>query len=148
LVCFTIYVEKKKEKKRKVKKMNERIEKELNGLATKLGKTNEEMLEKYSEIANSNNLDTDNDRQAMVALTLTRNFVRGSLKGSKSTGRSSFGNDAFGFIVGIEPARDVQEWRRKTLLSDYRSNPNTPFNEERCAEVVLTDGGYEKSQLK
>ena len=128
--------------------MNERIENELNGLATKLGKTNEEMMEKYNEIASSNNLDTENDRQAMVALTLTRNFVRGSLKGaSSSTQRSSFGNDAFGFIVGAEPARDVQEWRRKTLLSDYRSNPNTPFNEERCAEVVLVDGGYEKSQV-
>ena len=128
--------------------MNERIENELNGLATKLGQTNEQMLEKYNEIASSNNLDTENDRQAMVALTLTRNFVRGALKGpSKSSG--SFGNNAFGFVVGSEPARDVQEWKRNKLVSDYNSNPNTPFNEERCAEVTLTDAGeYEKSQVK
>lgn len=127
--------------------MNKRIENELNGLAGKLGKTEEEMVEKYNEIATSNNLDTENDRQAMVALTLTRNFVRGSLKGN-SKKKSGFGNDAFGFIVGSEPARDVQQWRRKTLLSDYNGNPNTPFNEERCAEVILTDTGvYEKSQV-
>tara|TARA_R100000353_G_scaffold173555_1_gene140030 strand:+ start:1449 stop:2693 length:1245 start_codon:yes stop_codon:yes gene_type:complete len=128
--------------------MNERIEKELNGLANKLGKSEAEMLEKYNEIAESNNLDLENERQQMVALTLTRNFVRGSLK-SNTTKRSSggYGNDAFGFVVGSEPARDVQEWKRKTLISDYNSNPNTVFNEERCAEVVLTDAGYEKSQV-
>ena len=129
--------------------MNERIEKELNGLAIKLGKTSEEMMTKYNEIATSNNLDTENERQGMVALTLTRNFVRGSLKGNNSSSKKGgFGNDAFGFIVGSEPARDVQQWRRKTLMSDYTSNANTVFNEERCAEVVLTDAGvYEKSQV-
>ena len=63
--------------------MNERIENELNGLATKLGKSEEEMLAKFNEIAESNNLDLENERQAMVALTLTRNFVRGSLKFSR-----------------------------------------------------------------
>jgi len=128
--------------------MNKRIENELNGLANKLNKTEEEMTEKYNEIATSNGLDVDNDRQAMVALTLTRNYARGILKSNSSTTRSSFGNDAFGFLVGSEPARDVQEWRRKTLLSDYNANSNTVFNEERCAEVVLTDAGeYEKSQI-
>jgi hypothetical protein len=127
--------------------MNERIEKELKALANKLGKTDEELTVKYNEIANTNGLDLENDRQAMVALTLTRNFVRGSLKGASSGG--SFGDNAFGFIVGTEPARDVQEWRRKNLLSDYRTNANTVFNEERCAEVVLTDAGaYEKSQVR
>ena len=126
--------------------MNERIENELNALANKLGKTNEELVQKYNDIAESNGLDLENDRQSMVALTLTRNFVRGSLKGS--SGGSSFGENAFGFLVGSEPARDVQVWRRKNLLSDYRTNANTVFNEERCAEVVLTDAGaYEKSQV-
>ena len=60
--------------------MNERIENELKGLANKLGKSEEEMLEKFNEIAESNNLDLENERQSMVALTLTRNFVRSSLK--------------------------------------------------------------------
>ena len=128
--------------------MNERIEKELAGLATKLGKTEDEMLAKYNEIAEANNLDLENERQCMVALTLTRNFARGSLRGNKNTGKKSgFGNDAFGFVVGSEPARDVQAWKRKNLISDYTSNPNTVFNEERCAEVTLTEAGYEKSQL-
>ena len=127
--------------------MNERIENELKGLATKLGKSEDEMLEKFNEIAESNNLDLENERQSMVALTLTRNFVRSSLKTNTSKRSGGFGNDAFGFVVGSEPARDVQEWKRKTLISDYNSNPNTVFNEERCAEVVLTDAGYEKSQI-
>jgi len=127
--------------------MNERIEKELNGLANKLGKTEEEMVTKYNEIATANGLDLENERQCMIALTLTRNFARGSLKGNKSSGRSSFGNDAYGYVVGSEPARDVQEWKRKNLMSDYTSNSNTVFNEERCAEVTLTEAGYEKSQL-
>ena len=127
--------------------MNERIENELKGLATKLGKSEDEMLEKFNEIAESNNLDLENERQSMVALTLTRNFVRGSLKGNTSSKKGGYGNDAFGFVVGSEPARDVQEWSRKKLLSDYNSNSNTVFNEERCAEVVLTDAGYEKSQI-
>ena len=106
--------------------MNERIEKELAGLATKLGKTEDEMLAKYNEIAEANNLDLENERQGMVALTLTRNFARGSLRGNKNTGKKSgFGNDAFGFVVGSEPARDVQAWKRKNLMSDYTSNPNT-----------------------
>ncbi len=127
--------------------MNERIEKELNGLANKLGKTEEEMVTKYNEIATANGLDLENERQCMIALTLTRNFARGSLKGNKSSGRSSFGNDAYGYVVGSEPARDVQEWKRKQLISDYNSNPNDVFNDERCAEVVLTEAGYEKSQV-
>ena len=128
--------------------MNERIEKELSGLAVKLGKTEEEMLAKYNEIAEANGLDLENERNGMVALTLTRNFARGSLKGNKSSSKKGgFGNDAFGFIVGSEPSRDVQEWKRKNLVSDYTSNSNTVFNEERCAEVVLTEAGYEKSQI-
>ena len=126
--------------------MNDRIEKELNGLANKLGITIDEMLEKYNEIASTNGRDLDDDRDALVTLTLTRNYVRGALKGKKT--KSGFGNDAFGFIVGNEPARDVQQWRRNNLLSNYRSNPNTPFNDGDCAEVVLTDSGaYEKSQV-
>ena len=99
--------------------MNERIEKELNGLAVKLGKTEEEMVTKYNEIAQANSLDLENERQCMIALTLTRNFARGSLKGNKSSGKGGFGNDAYGYVVGSEPARDVQEWKRKNLMSEY-----------------------------
>tara|TARA_R110002110_G_scaffold14868_10_gene68147 strand:+ start:1605 stop:2834 length:1230 start_codon:yes stop_codon:yes gene_type:complete len=126
--------------------MNERIEKELNALAKRMKQEYDEILSKYNEIALSNSLDVEDDREAMVALTLTRNFVRGSLKGSKSS--SGFGQNGFGFLVGIEQARDVQAWRRKTLQSDYESNPNTVFSEGRVAEVTLLEtGSYEKSQI-
>ena len=126
--------------------MNERIEKELNALAKRMKQEYGETLSKYNEIASSNSLDVEDDREGMVALTLTRNFVRGSLKGSKSS--SGFGQNGFGFLVGIEQARDVQAWRRKTLQSDYESNPNTVFSEGRVAEVTLLEtGSYEKSQI-
>ena len=126
--------------------MNERIEKELNALAKRMKQEYDETLSKYNEIALSNSLNVEDDREGMVALTLTRNFVRGSLKGSKSS--SGFGQNGFGFLVGIEQARDVQAWRRKTLQSDYESNPNTVFSEGRVAEVTLLEtGSYEKSQI-
>ena len=126
--------------------MNERIEKELNALAKRMKQEYGETLSKYNEIALSNSLNVEDDREGMVALTLTRNFVRGSLKGSKSS--SGFGQNGFGFLVGIEQARDVQAWRRKTLQSDYESNPNTVFSEGRVAEVTLLEtGSYEKSQI-
>jgi hypothetical protein len=132
---------KKKEKKGVVNKMNERIEKELNALANKLSISAEDMKEKYDEIAQSNGLDLENDRQSMVALTLTRNFVRGSLKSNRTTSTGGFGNTGFGFLVGLEPARDVQEWRRKQIVNDYNSNPNDVYNEGRIAEVTLTADG-------
>jgi len=55
--------------------MLERIEKELGSLAKRLGMENDEMNEKYAEIATSNGLDVDDERQSLVALTLTRNYA-------------------------------------------------------------------------
>ena len=132
--------------RKKVKKMDKKIEKELNALAKRLSVSEENMLEKYNEIAVANGIDLNDDRSSMVCLTLTRNYVRGALKGKKSTG--SFGNSVWGFIVGEEPARDVQEWSRRTLQNDYRSNPNSVLNDGRIAEIVETDAGvFEKSQI-
>ena len=125
--------------------MNERIEKELNALAKRMSVDYEEILGKYTEIAEANSLDMEDDRQSMVALTLTRNYVRTSLKSSKTS--SGFGQQGFGFLVGVEQARDVQAWRRKVLQSDYSSNPNEVFSEGRVAEVTLNGDTYEKSQL-
>tara|TARA_Y100000593_G_scaffold17268_1_gene34553 strand:+ start:25383 stop:26618 length:1236 start_codon:yes stop_codon:yes gene_type:complete len=126
--------------------MSDKIENELSALSKRMNITEEEMTTKYGEIAESNGLDLNDDRQSMVALTLTRNFVRGSLKGKKSSG--GFGDSIWGFIVGEEPARDVQEWKRRTIQNDYRANPNAVLNDGRIAEIIETDAGsFEKSQV-
>tara|TARA_R100000315_G_scaffold62349_1_gene43416 strand:- start:3129 stop:4364 length:1236 start_codon:yes stop_codon:yes gene_type:complete len=126
--------------------MNEKIEKELSNLAKRMNLSEEEMTTKYNEIAASNGIDLNDERSGMVCLTLTRNFVRGALKGKKSTG--GFGDSIWGFVVGEEPARDVQEWSRRTLQNDYRTDPNKVLNDGRIAEIVETDAGaFEKSQV-
>ena len=128
--------------------MIERVEKELNSLATRLSIEVGEMNEKYMEIANSNNLDLENERKQLVALTLTRNYVRGCLA-SNRTSSSGFGDAGVGFFIGIEPARDVMEWKRKNVMSKYNSDSSQALNDEIVAEVTLTDdGSYEKTQKK
>lgn len=128
--------------------MIERVEKELNSLATRLSIEVGEMNEKYTEIGNSNNLDLEDERQQLVALTLTRNYVRGRLA-SNRTASTGFGNAGTGFFIGIEPARDVMEWKRKNVLSKYNSDSSQALKDELIAEVTLTEGGsYEKTQVK
>ena len=128
--------------------MIERVEKELNSLATRLSIEVGEMNEKYVEIGGSNNLDLEDERQQLVALTLTRNYVRGRLASNRTT-KTSFGNAGTGFFVGIEPARDVMEWKRKNVLSKFNSDSSQALKDEILAEVTLTEGGaYEKTQVK
>tara|TARA_R110000764_G_scaffold212412_2_gene298693 strand:- start:1475 stop:2716 length:1242 start_codon:yes stop_codon:yes gene_type:complete len=128
--------------------MIERVEKELNSLASRLNIEVGEMNEKYAEIGQSNNLDMEDERQQLVALTLTRNFVRGRLA-SNRTASTGFGNSGTGFFIGIEPARDVMEWKRKNVMSKYNSDSSQALNDEILAEVTLNDAGsYEKTQKK
>tara|TARA_R110000787_G_scaffold157964_1_gene271839 strand:+ start:3981 stop:5222 length:1242 start_codon:yes stop_codon:yes gene_type:complete len=128
--------------------MIERVEKELNSLATRLSIEVGEMNEKYVEIGNSNNLDLEIERNQLVALTLTRNYVRGRLA-SNRTSSSGFGDAGVGFFIGIEPARDVMEWKRKNVMSKYNSDSSQALNDEIVAEVTMTDAGsYEKTQKK
>lgn len=128
--------------------MIERVEKELNSLATRLSIEVGEMNEKYTEIGSSNNLDLEDERQQLVALTLTRNYVRGRLA-SNRTASTGFGNAGTGFFIGIEPARDVMEWKRRNVLSKFNSDSSQALKDELIAEVTLTEGGsYEKTQVK
>ena len=120
--------------------MIERVEKELNSLATRLSIEVGEMNEKYTEIGSSNNLDLEDERQQLVALTLTRNYVRGRLA-SNRTASKGFGDSGTGFFIGIEPARDVMEWKRKSVMSKYNSDSSQALNDEIVAEVTMTDAG-------
>ena len=126
--------------------MLERIEKELNALAKRLDIESEEMVEKYGEIAGSNNLDLEDDRQSLVALTLTRNYVRGRLAGAKNTG-GGYGNTGVGYFVAIQPPRDVMDWKRRNVLSKFRADSNQALKDGLLAEVIVTsDGEYEATR--
>jgi len=128
--------------------VNEKVTDELKALAARLEISEDDMLEKYNDIAKSNNLDTAVEREAMVALTLTRNWARGMLRRDTQGTTGSLVKNGFGYFVAIEDARDVQQWNRNQVKSDYNSNPNSVFNEERVAEIELIEAGYQKSQIK
>ena len=135
-------------KKKGSEKMIERVEKELKGLANRLQIEEEEMLNKYNEIASANGIDVNEERQQLVALTLVRNHVRGVLSSNRSsTASTGYGNHGHGFFVAIEPTRDIMEWRRKNVMSKYRSDSSQALNDEIVAEVVLEDGNYVKTQV-
>ena len=96
-----------KQKQKKVKKMIERVEKELKGLANRLQIEENEMVNKYNEIASANGIDVSEERQQLVALTLVRNHVRGVLSSNRSSTSTGYGNHGHGFFVAIEKARDI-----------------------------------------
>jgi len=127
--------------------MQERVLEELKGLGNRVNMNEEEIVAKYNEIATQNGLDMEQPRSSMIALTLTRNFVRGRMRG-KSSNKGTFGNSGFGFFVGIEQARDVQDWRRRNVMSRYNANANDVFNNGDIAEIrEVADDVYEKSQM-
>ena len=127
---------------------NEKIIEELNALAKRLEISTEDIMEKYTSIAESNNLNIEVEREAMVALTLTRSWARSMARKDTANTGGKLVKNGFGFFVAIEDARDVQQWNRNQVLSDYNSNSNVVFNEERVAEVELVEAGYQKSQVK
>ena len=125
--------------------MLERVTKELTGLAKRLGIELEEMQEKYAEIATSNGLDTDDERQQLTALVLTRNFARGRLAGARNTG--GYGSTGVGYFVAVEAVRDVMEWKRRNVLSRFRSDSQQALKDGLLAEVVVNDdGAYEATR--
>ena len=89
--------------------VNEKVTDELKALAARLEISEDDMLEKYNDIAKSNNLDTAVEREAMVALTLTRNWARGMLRRDTQGTTGSLVKNGFGYFVAIEDARDVQQ---------------------------------------
>ena len=128
--------------------MQERVLEELKALGNRVSMNEEQIVAKYNEIATQNNLDMEQPRSGMIALTLTRNFVRGALRSKSSSSKSTFGNQGFGFLVGVEQARDVQDWRRRNIMSRYNANPSEVFNAGDIAEITEVSAGvFEKSQI-
>lgn len=128
--------------------MLERIEKELNGLAKRLNIEIEEMTEKYNELANSSGLDLEDERQQLMAMSMTRQYVRSRLSSSRSNNNQTFGELVTGFFVGIEPVRDIMEYKRKAVLSRYNADSSQTLNDELVAEIILEDGEFQKTQVR
>ena len=128
--------------------MMERIEKELNGLARRLSVEVEEMTEKYTELALSNNLDLEDERQQLMAMSLTRQYVKSRLSSNRSSNQQSYGTMITGFFVGFEPVRDIMEYKRKNVLNRYNADSSQALNDEIVAEIILEDGQYQKTQVR
>ena len=125
--------------------MIEKVENGLKSLAGRLKIEEVEMTTKYNEIATSNGIDLGDERQQLICLTLTKNYVRGRLNSGKNT--NSFGNNAVGFFIGIEPARDVMEWKRRDVTNKYLKDASQALKDEIVAEVTLNEEDkYEKTQ--
>lgn len=128
--------------------MMERIEKELNGLARRLSVEVDEMTEKYTELALSNNLDLEDERQQLMAMSLTRQYVKSRLSSNRSSNQQSYGTMITGFFVGFEPVRDIMEYKRKNVLNRYNADSSQALNDEIVAEIILEDGQYQKTQVR
>ena len=59
--------------------MQERVLEELKALGNRVSMNEEQIVAKYNEIAKQNNIDMEQPRSDMIAITLTRNFIRGAL---------------------------------------------------------------------
>jgi len=110
--------------------MIERIEKELNSLAKRLSIEEEEMNDKYRELATNSNLDLEDERQQLMAMSITRQYVRSRLSSNRSSGNSNFGSMVSGFFVGLEPVRDIMEYKRKNVLSRYNQDSSQTLIDE------------------
>jgi len=128
--------------------MIERVENELVSLAKRLQIEEEEMSAKYAELALSNNLDLEDERQQLMAMSLTRQYVRSRLASNRSNSQQSFGAMVTGFFVGIEPVRDIMEYKRKNVRSRYNADASQALTDGLVAEIVLEDGEYKKTQVK
>jgi len=128
--------------------MIERIENELGSLAKRLQIEEEEMNAKYAELATSNNLDLEDERQQLMAMSLTRQYVRSRLASNRSSSQQSFGAMVTGFFVGIEPVRDIMEYKRKNVRSRYNADASQALTDGLVAEIVLEDGEFKKTQVK
>ena len=120
--------------------MIERVENELVSLAKRLQIEEEEMSAKYAELAVSNNLDLEDERQQLMAMSLTRQYVRSRLASSRSNSQQSFGAMVTGFFVGIEPVRDIMEYKRKNVRSRYNADASQALTDGLVAEIILEDG--------
>ena len=128
--------------------MLERIEKELNGLAKRLNIETEEMTEKYNELASNSGLDLEDERQQLMAMSMTRQYVRSRLSSARSSNNRTFGELVTGFFVGIEPVRDIMEYKRKSVLSRYNADSSQTLTDELVAEIILEDGEFQKTQVR
>ena len=127
--------------------MLERIEKELNGLAKRLNIETEEMTEKYNELASNSGLDLEDERQQLMAMSMTPICAKSSFI-CPFKQQPNLRELVTGFFVGIEPVRDIMEYKRKSVLSRYNADSSQTLTDELVAEIMLEDGEFKRLKLR
>ena len=117
--------------------IDEKIMKEIEIGAKHLGITTEEMVNKYVEICEENDVDVNSD----VAVALLRNYVRGNMKRTTTNngGSNSLVKSAFGFFVSLESPRDMMSWSRNKAKEEYLRDNDKALSDGLVA--VATDNG-------
>jgi len=118
--------------------IDEKIMKEIEIGAKHLAITTEEMVNKYVEICEENDVDVNSD----VAVALLRNYVRGNMKRTttnNSSGSNSLVKSAFGFFVSLESPRDMMSWSRNKAKEEYLRDNDKALSDGLVA--VATDNG-------
>tara|TARA_R100001509_G_scaffold100910_2_gene59015 strand:- start:1917 stop:3146 length:1230 start_codon:yes stop_codon:yes gene_type:complete len=118
--------------------IDEKIMKEIEIGAKHLAITTEEMVNKYVEICEENDVDVNSD----VAVALLRNYVRGNMKRTttnNSGGSNSLVKSAFGFFVSLESPRDMMSWSRNKAKEEYLRDNDKALSDGLVA--VATDNG-------
>mgnify|MGYP001164930998 FL=1 len=117
--------------------IDEKIMKEIEIGAKHLAITTEEMVNKYVEICEENDVDVNSD----VAVALLRNYVRGNMKRTttNNSGSNSLVKSAFGFFVSLESPRDMMSWSRNKAKEEYLRDNDKALSDGLVA--VATDNG-------
>ena len=145
-------------KKEKVKKMenNENIEKLMKEVelgAVRIGISLEDAVLKIDEICQQNGL--DKNQEPLVVMNLWRQYVASVMMSRKKdsadnnespTTTSSGGwlKQAFGMFISLDESRDMMEYNRNNVLNEYKMDAETTLESGKVAVVnQFEDGTYQ-----
>jgi hypothetical protein len=130
--------------------MNEQTRKEMTDAARILGLSQEEVDTKWNSIVSDNSLDVNNESELKLGLTLFRQWFTGMRAVKESGGKQQGGGlvkTGFGVIVGIEDARDFEQYSRDNLVAEYMRDRNAAFNAGKFAYADGDEGNYVITQI-
>ena len=130
--------------------MNENTKKEMADAARILSLSQEEVDTKWNSIVSDNSLDVNNESELKLGLTLFRQWFTGMRAVKGSGGKQQGGGlvkTGFGVIVGIEDARDFEQYSRDQLVAEYMRDRNAAFNAGKFAYADGDEGNYVITQI-
>ena len=135
--------------------MNEKIENELKKSAGLIEMAFEDVVSKWNKIVEDNSLNTEDEADVKLGLTLYRSWHqgvrrvqdKGEYKGTGAQGDSLVKN-GFGVIVAVEEARDFEEYARNQLVAEFMRDKNAAYNAGKFAYAEqMENGNYKISQI-